>query len=118
MGGGRHQLDILNEPQFKMNIPYPNNISLTLKGLVGTIYTSSILVLKYELCTKIWEDIFHWIEDSTTSFFHLEIILISKPYHVQIRQYTCRISNHFATLGTCRKCHVSLDPTEHEYKLL
>ena len=32
-----------------------------------------------------------WIEDSLTNIFNLEVISKSKPYHVEIWHYTCRI---------------------------
>jgi len=84
-------------------------------------------LLEYRLCTQKLQDIYFWIDNSTISIFHLDIIWTSKPYYIQKQNHTCRIQDHYIVFETYKrcnsnndsnwKCHVLSDVAQHEYKL-
>jgi hypothetical protein len=40
-----------------------------------------IWLIQHGLCTKTWQDIHHWIDNSTINIFYLNVILKCEPYH-------------------------------------
>jgi len=69
----------------------------SIKGYREPYIQHHILILKYKLYTKIWQDIHHWIDNSIISIFHLDVILTPYPYHAQIRHHIIIIHDPFCS---------------------